>query len=145
MRGYFRNPTASAEAIVDGWLRTGDLASRDSTGNYRLVGRLKDIIIRSGFNVYPAEVETALNSHPAVEQSAVVGRAVSFNEEVVAFVQLRQGHVVTSEELANHLKSFLSPYKRPTEIVFLDALPSLPSGKIRKSELKSMAQRDYRS
>ena len=139
MKGYFRDPQATAAALRDGWLRTGDLALRDADGNVHLVGRLKDIIIRSGFNVYPAEVESALNSHPAVEQSAVVGRSVSLNEEVVAYVQLRRGQHVGAAELQAHLKPLLSPYKRPSEIVFLDVLPTLANGKVKKAALKELA------
>jgi long-chain acyl-CoA synthetase len=141
MQGYFRNAEASKDVLQDGWLKTGDLASIDGNGNVHLVGRLKDIIIRSGFNVYPVEVETALNTHPAVERSAVVGRNVALNEEVVAFVELRQNAHATPAELLDWLKPRLSPYKRPSEIIFLSSLPSLPSGKIRKSDLKDLAQK----
>ena len=140
MKGSFRDPQATAAALRDGWLRTSDIALRDADGNVYLVGRLKDIIVpASGFNVYPAEVESALNSHPAVEQSAVVGRSVSLNEEVVAYVQLRRGQHVGAAELQAHLKPLLSPYKRPSEIVFLDVLPTLANGKVKKAALKELA------
>ena len=91
MRGYYRAPDLTAKAIdSEGWFNTGDLARFDGDCLY-IVGRTKEMIIRSGFNVYPAEVEAVLNSHKDVVQSAVVGRAVDGNEEVVAFVQLMQG------------------------------------------------------
>jgi long-chain acyl-CoA synthetase len=141
MQGYFRNAEASSEVLQDGWLKSGDLASVDADGNVHLVGRLKDVIIRSGFNVYPVEVETALNAHPAVERSAVVGRNVTLNEEVVAFVELRANAQATPAELLDWLKPRLSPYKRPGEIIFMSSLPSLPSGKIRKADLKDLAQK----
>ncbi|RDK11924.1 class I adenylate-forming enzyme family protein [Cupriavidus lacunae] len=139
MQGYFRNAAASSEVLQDGWLKSGDLASVDLDGNVHLVGRLKDVIIRSGFNVYPLEVETALNMHPSVARSAVVGRNVTLNEEVVAFVELRKNMQATARELLEWLKPRLSPYKRPAEIVFLPSLPLLTSGKIRKAELKERA------
>jgi long-chain acyl-CoA synthetase len=141
MRGYFRNAEATTATFYNDWLKTGDLASLDATNNVHLVGRLKDIIIRSGFNVYPVEVETALNTHPAVERSAVVGRNIPLNEEVVAFVEIKSGQATTAKVLQNWLKDRLSPYKRPSEIIFLSSLPLLPSGKVRKNELKDLAQR----
>jgi long-chain acyl-CoA synthetase len=139
MRGYFRDPAATQAAMQDGWLRTGDLAKQDAEGNVFLVGRIKDIIIRSGFNVYPAEVEAAINAHAAVEQSAVVGREVERNEEVIAFVQLRPGSTLDADTLQAFLKYRISAYKRPSRIVFLDALPAMASGKIQRTALKAMA------
>jgi len=93
------------------------------------------MIIRSGFNVYPAEVEAVLNSHDCVVQSAVVGHAIEGNEEVVAFVQLMQGATTSVEELKAHASSQLTSYKRPSEIVVLDALPATSTGKILKHKL----------
>ena len=97
MRGYYRDPQATADAITaDGWLRTGDLARQEADGALFIVGRSKDLIIRSGLNVYPGEVESVLNAHPAVAQSVVVGRAIADgNEEVVAFVELAAGQATT--------------------------------------------------
>jgi len=98
-----------------------------------LLGRTRELIIRSGFNVYPLEVETALNAHPAVVQSAVVGRPLpAAEEEVVAFVE---AHGVDEAALQAWLLPRLAPYKRPARIVFMDALPAAPSGKILKSRL----------
>ncbi|MES2185423.1 MAG: AMP-binding protein [Pseudomonadota bacterium] len=139
MRGYFRDPAATAEAIHGGWLRTGDLARRDADGCVHLVGRLKDIIIRSGFNVYPAEVEAAINTHPGVAQSAVVGRDVERNEEVVAFVQPRPGAGLDAAALAAYLKERVTAYKRPSRFVFLEALPTMANGKVQRTALKSLA------
>jgi long-chain acyl-CoA synthetase len=99
MRGYYRAPDLTAKVIdSEGWFNTGDLARFDGDCLY-IVGRTKEMIIRSGFNVYPAEVEAVLNSHKDVVQSAVVGRTVEGNEEVVAFVQLMQGHATNSDDL----------------------------------------------
>jgi acyl-CoA synthetase (AMP-forming)/AMP-acid ligase II len=139
MRGYFRDPAATRAAMQDGWLRTGDIARQDAHGNVFLVGRIKDIIIRSGFNVHPAEVEAAINAHCAVAQSAVVGREIERNEEVVAFVQVKPGQVLDSATLQAFIKDRISPYKRPSLIVFLDALPVMANGKVRRPALKAMA------
>ena len=141
MRGYYRNAELTARTIdADGWLKTGDLARIDGDDALFIVGRIKELIIRSGFNVYPAEVEAVLNAHPAVTQSAVVGRAVPDNEEVAAFVELAPGRTVTVEELAQFSAGRLAPYKRPAEIVILPALPASTTGKIRKQALRAMAE-----
>jgi len=134
MRGYYRDPAATAAALQPGgWLATGDLARQDPDGALFLLGRTRELIIRSGFNVYPVEVETALNAHPAVVQSAVVGRPLpAAEEEVVAFVEARG---VDEAALQAWLRPRLAPYKRPARIVFMDALPAAPSGKILKSRL----------
>lgn len=141
MRGYYRNAELTAQTIdADGWLNTGDIARQEPDGALFIVGRTKELIIRSGFNVYPVEVETVLNAHPDVTQSAVVGRAVPGNEEVVAFVELASGATVTSADLARFAAPRLAPYKRPSEIVILPALPAASNGKILKHQLQSIAQ-----
>jgi long-chain acyl-CoA synthetase len=135
MRGYYRAPDLTAKVIdSEGWFNTGDLARFDGDRLY-IVGRTKEMIIRSGFNVYPAEVEAVLNSHKDVVQSAVVGRPVDGNEEVVAFVQLIRGARTTSADLVDHVREQLAPYKRPSEIIVLDALPATSTGKILKHQL----------
>ncbi len=135
MRGYYRAPDLTAKVIdSEGWFNTGDLARFDGDCLY-IVGRTKEMIIRSGFNVYPAEVEAVLNSHKDVVQSAVVGHAVEGNEEVVAFVQLLQGSPVKSADLMAFINSQLTSYKRPSEIIVLDALPATSTGKILKHKL----------
>ncbi|HVF63701.1 MAG TPA: AMP-binding protein [Casimicrobiaceae bacterium] len=146
MKGYYRDADATAEAITrDGWLRTGDLARQDDDGALHIVGRSKELIIRSGLNVYPIEIETVLNAHPAVSQSVVVGRALAdANEEVVAFVELAPGANVTSAELLAYAGAQLAPYKRPTELKILDALPSSGTGKVLRGQLKSLADRSSR-
>ena len=109
------------------------------TARYHVVGRSKELIIRSGFNVYPVEVEQVLNAHPDVVQSAVVGRAVEGNEEVVAFVETTQDAAVTVDALRAYLKERLSPYKVPTQITIMQQLPAAPTGKILKKELQRIA------
>jgi len=140
MLGYYRAPDLTAAAVNgDGWFNTGDLARVNSKGELYIVGRTKELIIRSGFNVYPAEVEAVLNAHAGVVQSAVVGRPVTGNEEVVAFVQLLPGAQLGAADLESYVASQLTSYKRPCEIVILDALPAASSGKILKSKLREMA------
>lgn len=130
MRGYYRNEAATRAAFgADGFLRTGDLGRIDARGRLHIVGRSKELIIRSGFNVYPPEVEAALNEHPAVALSAVVGRTVAGNEEVVAFVQLLRAGAASAEELAGHAAERLSPYKRPSRILVVATLPTAANGK----------------
>lgn len=140
MKGYYRAPELTAATLTeDGWLRTGDLARLEPDGAITLVGRSKELIIRSGFNVYPIEVEQALNGYPNVVQSAVVGREVEGNEEVVAFIEVSSGASVSLDDLRAHLKANLSPYKIPSEIVVLDHLPAAATGKVLKKELQQLA------
>ncbi|WP_019140076.1 class I adenylate-forming enzyme family protein [Noviherbaspirillum massiliense] len=142
MKGYYRAPELTAEAVTpDGWLRTGDLARREADGALVIAGRSKELIIRSGFNVYPVEVEQVLNAFPNVLQSAVVGRAVEGNEEVVAFIEPWPDAVIDLDALRAHLKNNLSPYKIPSEIVVLDRLPAAATGKVLKKELQLRAAR----
>jgi long-chain acyl-CoA synthetase len=135
MRGYYRAPDLTAKAIdPDGWFNTGDLARFEGDCLF-IVGRTKEMIIRSGFNVYPAEIEAVLSTHPSVVQCAVVGRAVEGNEEIVAFVQLLQGAPTSVDDLMAHVSPQLTSYKRPSEIVVLPALPATSTGKILKHKL----------
>ncbi|HEY4112709.1 MAG TPA: AMP-binding protein [Rhizomicrobium sp.] len=134
MKGYYGAPAETAQAIEDGWFRTGDLA-RLEDGNLFIVGRAKELIIRFGFNVYPAEVEAVLNEHPAVLRSAVVGRQANGTEEIVAFVQLNPGASADTAAIADHAAARLTPHKRPTEIVVVDAMPMSAGGKILKAQL----------
>lgn len=142
MKGYYREPALTAATLRPGdWLNTGDMVRRDPDGALFVVGRTKEVIIRSGFNVYPVEVEAALNSHPAVSQSAVVGRpAADGNEEVVAFVELDPAQNPSGESLRQYLAARLSPYKVPAQIVIMPALPAAATGKILKGKLKEYAR-----
>ena len=141
MKGYYRDP-AGTEATMrpGGWLATGDIARQGDDGAYFIEGRLKELIIRSGFNVNPVEVETVLNSHPDVTQSAVVGRKKDGEEEIVAFVELVAGARTTPEALLGHCAQLLAPYKRPTEIVTMGALPTAANGKVLKNRLVQIAR-----
>lgn len=137
MIGYYRKPEETAAVLgEDGFLRTGDLGRLDSAGRLHVVGRRKELIIRSGFNVYPVEVEAALTEHPRVIQSAVVGRKIEGgNEDVIAFVLVAEGAEVTAAELKAHVADRLSPYKRPGAYVIATELPATPTGKILKHRL----------
>jgi acyl-CoA synthetase (AMP-forming)/AMP-acid ligase II len=105
-----------------------------------IVGRSKELIIRSGLNVYPVEVEQAINAQPQVIQSAVVGRTVEHNEEEVAFVERTAGATLDEAGLRAHLREHLAPYKIPSEIRFPSPLPAAPTGKLLKGVMKTMAQ-----
>jgi 4-hydroxybenzoate-CoA ligase len=141
MLGYYKNPEATRAVLTeDGWYRTGDLGSLAADDTLTIVDRIRDLIIVSGFNVYPAEVEAELTAHPAVTLAAVIGRRRQGNEEVIAFVQLAPGARVTEAELAKFLEPRLAPYKRPARIVVLEQLPAAPTGKIMKAQLKSTAE-----
>lgn len=140
MKGYYRAPEETAAAInAEGWFNTRDLA-RLEDGNLFIVGRTKELIVRFGFNVYPAEVEAVLNGHPKVVQSAVIGRSVEGNEEVIGFVQLVPGSSVTATELAEYAAQYLAPYKRPSQVLIVPAMPVTPTGKVIKDELAKMVE-----
>lgn len=139
MLGYYRAKDLTDKAVdTEGWFSTGDLV-RFQGQNLYIVGRAKEMIIRSGFNVYPAEIEAVINEHKAVLQSAVVGRQVEGNEEVVAFVQLVPGVSLTPDELKAYIDPLLTAYKRPSEIIMLDTFPAGSTGKILKHVLKAQA------
>ena len=141
MKGYYRAPEETASAIdQEGWFNTRDLA-RLGDDNLFIVGRTKELIVRFGLNVYPAEVEIVLNAHPAVVRSAVIGRSVDGSkgdEEIVAFVQALPGSSLSGDVLEEHVSRHLAPYKRPSQILFLPELPVTATGKVVKAELAKM-------
>ncbi|GJG98617.1 class I adenylate-forming enzyme family protein [Cupriavidus pauculus] len=140
MRGYYRAPAQTEEALrPEGWLNTGDIGRLGPDGALYIVGRTRDLIIRSGFSVYPIEVESVINTHPSVRLSAVVGNPTADgNEEIIAFVELREGETFDAEELHAFLAERLSPYKRPARIVRVAAVPTTASGKLHKHMLRGM-------
>ncbi|CAN5430492.1 long-chain fatty acid--CoA ligase [soil metagenome] len=136
MAGYWANEDASAEAIVDGWFRSGDLARRDSDGYYEIVDRKKDMIIRGGMNIYPREIEEVLYEHSAVAEAAVVGVPHDeYGEEVAAYVVIAEGAEATEDELREHVKAQVAAYKYPREVHLIPELPKGATGKILKREL----------
>ncbi|MFC5727362.1 MULTISPECIES: long-chain-fatty-acid--CoA ligase [Nocardioides] len=137
MKGYYKRPDATAEAInEDGWFRSGDLARRDADGWYYIVDRSKDMIIRGGFNVYPREVEEVLLTHPAISLAAVIGVPhQSHGEEVKAFVILKPDARATPDEIIEWSKEQMAAYKYPRVVEIVDSLPMTATGKILKREL----------
>ena len=138
MRGYWRSPEATAEALRDGWLHTGDIGYLDEHGYLHIVDRKKDLIIRGGFNVYPRDVEDALVRHPAIRMAAVVGRpSATHGEEVVAFVNVDPQAGVGAEALIDWARSEIGGYKYPRELHLVDAIPLTPVGKIDRKALRA--------
>ena len=137
MAGYFNDPEATARALVDGWLRTGDLARRDANGHVVIVDRLKELIKTDGFQVSPAEIEHILGGHPDVHDAAVIGAPNPERGEVpVACVVRREGAAVTPEELIAFAAEGVAKYKRLARVTFVDAIPRGPSGKILRRALR---------
>lgn len=143
MAGYYKRPEETARALRGGWLHTGDVGYLDDEGFLYVLDRRSDLIISGGENVYPAEVEAALASHPAVAEAAVIGREdADWGAVPVAFVKLRPGRVVTEDELARHCRELLAGYKVPREVRFVDELPRNASGKLVRSALREELSRD---
>ena len=143
MKGYYKMPGAT-EATVDaeGWLHSGDLACRDSDGNYRITGRLKDMIIRGGENIYPKEIEEFIYTHPAVRDVQVIGVPdKKYGEEAMACVILKQPGSVTVEEMMDYIKASLARHKVPRYIEFVDSFPMNAAGKILKYKMREDAAR----
>ena len=136
MKGYYRNTEQTAQVLTtDGWFRTGDLGRFDQHGNLHVVGRSKELIIHGGFNVYPPEVEAALNDHPQVIQCAVVGHIVDGDEQVYAFVEAAAHDWPVESDILSFVKQRLAGYKRPSRIVISEKLPAAATGKILKNKL----------
>ena len=137
MKGYYNRPEATAEVMRNGWFHTGDIGRRDEEGYIYIVDRVKDMIIRGGFNVYPREIEEVLMTHPAVSLAAVIGVAHErHGEEVKAFVILKEGAELTEVELVAWSKQNMADYKYPRLIEFRTTLPMTATGKILKNELR---------
>jgi long-chain acyl-CoA synthetase len=137
MKGYWNKPEATAEALKDGWFRTGDMARVDEDGYYYIVDRKKDLIIRGGYNVYPREIEEVLHEHPAVAEVAVIGIPhPDLGEEVGAAVALKPGASATPEELRAFARDRVAAYKYPRQVWLVDALPKGPTGKILRREVR---------
>ena len=137
MKGYYKRPEATAEAIKGGWFYTGDLAFMDEDGYFFIKDRVKDMIIRGGFNVYPREVEEVLYGHPAIAEAAVIGVPdPALGEEIKAVVALKPGQAVSEQELIAYCKERLAAYKYTRSVEFRETLPKTATGKILKRELK---------
>lgn len=141
MKGYYKMPEATAQAIdKDGWLHTGDLGMMDENGYFKVTGRLKDMIIRGGENIYPREIEEFLYTHDSVKDVQVVGVPdVKYGEEVLACVILKEGADETEDSMIEFVKNGLSKFKAPRYVRFIDAFPMTASGKIQKYKLREWA------
>jgi len=138
MRGYWKDPEQTAQAIVDGWFRSGDAGFRDPDGYLYLHDRVKDMIVSGGENIYPAEIENALASHPAVTDAAVIAvPSERWGETPKAIVVRTPGADVTADELIEHCRERLARYKCPTSVDWADELPRNPSGKLLKKVLRA--------
>jgi acyl-CoA synthetase (AMP-forming)/AMP-acid ligase II len=137
-KGYWRQPAMTAAVLKDGWYRSGDIARRDPDGLYYIVDRAKDMIVSGGENIYSAEIENVLSTHPAVAAVAVIGVPdPRWGEAVKAIVIPRAGHIASAEDLIAHCRAKLSGYKVPKSIDFTQSFPLVPSGKVSKKELRA--------
>ncbi len=141
MKGYYKMPEATAQAIDrEGWLHTGDLGIMDENGYFKITGRLKDMIIRGGENVYPREIEEFLYTHPLIKDVQVIGvPSLKYGEEVLAFIQVRPGVDLTKEEVQAYCVDKIAKYKIPSYVLFVDSYPTTASGKIQKFKLRQQA------
>ena len=138
-QGYWQRPEATADALRGGWLHTGDLGRLDEDGYLFLTDRKKDMVLVSGYNVYPIEVENVLVRHPAVLDCAIVGVPDDYQgESVKAFVVVHAGAELSAAEVEDHCRAHLAAYKCPRHVAFVDALPKSPSGKVLKRVLRTL-------
>ncbi|MGE5506963.1 MAG: AMP-binding protein [Chitinophagales bacterium] len=146
MKGYYKMPEATAQAIdEDGWCHSGDLGTMDEEGYLRITGRIKDMIIRGGENIYPREIEEYLYRHPKIADAQVVGvPSPVYGEEVMAFVRLKPGETATEAEVQEFLRRRISRHKVPRYVRFVDEYPTTASGKIQKYRLREMAAAEAR-
>ena len=141
MKGYYKMPKATASAIdKDGWLHTGDLACRTPEGNYRITGRLKDMIIRGGENIYPKEIEEFIYTHPKVKDVQVIGVPdEQYGEEIMACIILKDGESMTEAEMKEYINSHMARHKVPRYIDFVKEFPMNVAGKILKYKMREDA------
>lgn len=141
MKGYYKMPEATKETIdEDGWLHSGDLACKDENGNYRITGRLKDMIIRGGENLYPKEIEEFIYTHPEVKDVQVIGVPdEKYGEEAMACIILKEGATVNVDEMRDFIVASLARHKVPKYIKFVDSFPMNAAGKIQKYKMREAA------
>jgi long-chain acyl-CoA synthetase len=138
MKGYWKRPEETANQFVGDFLRTGDVATMDEEGFFYIVDRIKDLIICSGYNVYPRNIEEAIHSHAAVEEVTVIGIKDAYRGEAPkAFIKLKAGMAASEADILKHLESRLSKIEMPKEIEFRAELPKTMIGKLSKKELKA--------
>ena len=141
MKGYYKMPTATAAAIdKDGWLHSGDLARRDENGRYKITGRIKDMIIRGGENIYPKEIEDFIYTHPKVKDVQVIGvPSKDYGEEIMACVILKEGETMTEEEVMDFVRTHMAKHKVPRYVEFVKEFPMNAAGKILKYKMRENA------
>jgi fatty-acyl-CoA synthase len=141
MKGYYKNPEATAEAIdEDGWLHSGDLGVRDEEGYFRVTGRIKDVVIRGGENIYPREIENFLYEMPEIQSVEVAGvPSPKYGEQIGAFIKLKQDASLTAEDVRDYCRGQISRYKIPRYVFFVDDYPMTASGKIQKYKLSQLS------
>lgn len=141
MKGYYKMPEATAQVIdSEGWLHTGDLACEDEAGYYKITGRIKDMIIRGGENIYPKEIEDFIYTHPKVKDVQVVGvPSKKYGEEIMACIIAKEGEDVTGDEIKEYVKENLARYKTPSYVMFVNGFPMNAAGKILKYKLREDA------
>jgi long-chain acyl-CoA synthetase len=142
MKGYWQRPDATAEAIKDGWFHTGDIARMDADGFFYIVDRKTDMVLVSGFNVYPAEVEEAIMQHPGVLEVGVIGIPDEATGEAVRAYVVKQDAALTEAVIREHCRQHLAAYKVPKQIVFRDELPKTPVGKVLRKDLRAEALKE---
>jgi long-chain acyl-CoA synthetase len=136
MLGYYNRPEATAESIKDGWMSTGDIGLMDADGYFKIVDRKKDMILVSGFNVYPNEIEDVLVMHPKVLEAAAIAVKDSKSGEVPKVFVVKKDQSLTEAEVLEHCRANLTGYKMPKFVVFIDDLPKTNVGKILRRELR---------
>jgi long-chain acyl-CoA synthetase len=146
MQGYWNKADETEATLLDGWLRTGDIATMDEEGYFYIVDRKKDLILSSGFNVYPREVEEVLHQHPKVQEAAVIGIPDGIRgEKIAAYLMLIPGETATAAEIRSFCRERLAPYKQPRKVVFRDDLPKSMAGKVLRRQLREEAVADKAS
>lgn len=139
MKGYYKNPEATAETLRGGWLHTGDVGYMDEEGYFFITDRIKDMVIKGGYNIYPSEIEGYLDEHPAIQEVAVIGIPdEKCGEEIMAFVVKMPNQEISEEEVIRFAQQKMTPFKSPSTVKFVDALPNNLVGKIQKKELRKL-------
>ncbi len=142
MKGYWQRPDETAQVLIDGWLRTGDIARMDEDGHFYIVDRKKDMVLVSGFNVYPTEVEDVLAKHPGVMEAGVIGVPDDATGEAVRAYVVKRDPALTEEQLREHCRQYLTSYKIPKQFLFRAELPKTPVGKVLRKDLRAEAMKE---
>jgi len=145
MKGYWQNPEATEEVLRDGWFSTGDIGRMDEDGYFYIVDRKTDMVLVSGFNVYPAEIEEAIIKHPGVLEVGVIGVPDEATGEAVRAYVVKSDPALTEDALQAHCRQYLTAYKVPKQIIFRDELPKTPIGKVLRKDLRAEALQEQKT